>query len=279
MKISFGWWNTSLSPTKDAKRALQEDKCMALVVISEFLVHRQIGVLGMCELSTADVVGLRSYCAAIGYEVLDGTSVIGRTTFDTCVIYRRDLFDLLEMPMEVVVSWLGNTQKIAQHMVLKIKHDQRCLHLLVSHWPSVMLKNPNTEMRDLLGNYLRRKIDDIWRADAEALVIAMGDFNDEPFHRPLAFWLQASRDKGLVASHAGRLYNPFWRKLGSLQHYVPGEHREVCAGTYFHHANSLDRWRTFDQIIFSSHFLGLTDWHLDESSVAIVDIPAYTQQV
>jgi len=35
----------------------------------------------------------------------------------------------------------------------------------------------------------------------------------------------------------------------------------------------------FDQIMFSSSFLGRTKWHLLENMVGVIDIPAYTDSV
>ncbi len=41
---------------------------------------------------------------------------------------------------------------------------------------------------------------------------------------------------------------------------------------YFHKNGKITRWRTFDQIIFSSAFLGHTEWHLNEDLTGILDI-------
>lgn len=278
MRISFAWWNTSLAPVKDKGRATEEAKQMALVVLSDLLLGKKISLLGLCELADREIEWLRLFCFDKGYRIVSGVSPIGKTNYDTCVIFREDIFEY-EAFRNISDVWQGNSQKIAQQIKLIIKADGRSLNVLVSHWPSVMLMNKGTPTRALFGDRLRSAVDEIWKVEPKSLIIIMGDFNDEPFDEPLSFNLQATRDKELIASKAKRLYNPFWSRIGSNRDYAYTGKNDGFSGTYFYHRDKGDRWRTYDQIIFSSTFLGQSDWHLDEASVSIVDIPPYTAQV
>jgi hypothetical protein len=53
----------------------------------------------------------------------------------------------------------------------------------------------------------------------------------------------------------------------------------IAAGSYYHKQGDITRWRTFDQIIFSSAFLNNTLWCLNEESTGIINIPEYCVKV
>ena len=45
----------------------------------------------------------------------------------------------------------------------------------------------------------------------------------------------------------------------------------------FHKSGLETRWRTFDQIMFSSAFLGGSEWELDERQTQILQIPSFEE--
>ena len=110
-------------------------------------------------------------------------------------------------------------------------------------------------------------------------VIFLGDFNDEPFAPALAEHLLATRDRKLVRNCGKYLYNPFWRHLGEREPHIPGKPCRSYAGSCFYSAGKDTHWRTFDQIIFSSAFLGKGDWHLNEGASQILQISPYDSSV
>jgi hypothetical protein len=89
----------------------------------------------------------------------------------------------------------------------------------------------------------------------------------------------ATRDRGLAHRKSDLLYNPFWRKIGHTSPYTHDNSAINNAGTYFHKGGPITKWRTFDQIIFSSNFLGSSDWHINEKLTSILDLDEYRELV
>ncbi|BBL73050.1 hypothetical protein MishRS11D_01480 [Methylomagnum ishizawai] len=148
------------------------------------------------------------------------------------------------------------------------------LRLFISHWPSRLWCHENSVDRHLLGMRLRDQIDGLNPAK-DGAVILLGDYNDEPFDDSLAGQLMATRDRAFVVKKPHLLYNPFWRHLVRAEPYPSKAEDETGGGTYFHANGETTRWRTFDQIIFSSVFLGRGRWHLNEALTGILRIPEH----
>lgn len=115
--------------------------------------------------------------------------------------------------------------------------------------------------------------------DPDAQIVLMGDFNDEPFASVMDATLLSTRDRKLVQQEPRLLYNPFWRHMTSYKH-SEESHQFSDRGTYFHAAGQLTKWRTFDQMMFSSSLVrGTAEWVLDEIATRVVDFPALTKLV
>ena len=267
-KLSFSWWNTSLSPLAKS-RSSEDDKKIAIAVIYRLLFELEIDFLALGEISTEDIVLLQSLDEFSCFRIVSGVSKVDRITFDTCFIYRPDRIQMDE-PIEIDTGKGGKKIKIAQKMVLKTETDD-VLHVFVSHWPSREYCPENHPNRHLLGMRLRDEADDIYaKSQSEPYIIFLGDFNDEPFDSSLSTQFMATRDKALAIKKKRLLYNPFWQRLSY-------QNLEILdyAGTYFDKRSPLSKWRTFDQIIVSSTFLRSMAWYLNETSTGIINIPEY----
>jgi hypothetical protein len=194
------------------------------------------------------------------------------------LIYRKSRFKLLNSVNQRGFIE-GRHPKIAQRVELRLIPEDSIFNVLISHWPSVRTYNKGSGERDDYGYELRRLVDEILKSDQHASVVLMGDYNDEPFDRPLASKLRASRDRAKVVSARTLLYNPFWHRIGSDRDYTRAPNNIGFCGTHYFSADPFDRWRTFDQIILTKGLLDLAAWNLDESSVQIIDIPFYTPLV
>jgi hypothetical protein len=273
MKVA--WWNTSLAPVAVSGRATEATKVVAAGVIGELL--QSFDLIGLCELSESEIQWLQLECADKGFTVISGVGTLNRSITDTCVIARDSM---LKAGNSVSIRKYieGRGQKIAQRVEF-VHADGTFFVIFVSHWPSLLTYNKGTSQRDDYGYALRSLVDEILDADENARVILMGDYNDEPFDRPMADKLRASRDRHRVLHSERVLYNPFWHRIGSDRNYLRDQHSIGFCGTHFFAADKVDRWRTFDQIIVSKGLLSPQDWHLDESSVQVIDIPAYSALV
>ncbi len=278
MLLKLAWWNTSLAPVAKQDRATQAAVTIAISVIVELLKKKKYDLIGLCELSMAEIAWLQLECEKLGYAIADGVEVKGRLKTDTCLIYHKSRF-FLSGNVNKLGYIEGRHLKIAQRVDLKLKPEGSIFSVLLSHWPSVRTYNKGSGERDDYGYELRRLVDEILIPNQNAQVVLMGDYNDEPFDRPLASKLRASRDREKVVSGRTLLYNPFWHRIGSDRNYSRPPNNIGFCGTHYFSADAVDRWRTFDQIILTKGLLDLSAWNLDESSVEVIDIPFYTPLV
>lgn len=119
------------------------------------------------------------------------------------------------------------------------------VHIIVGHWPSrIGGEAASAPRRNAAAALSKRMVDSLYKQDANAKIIIMGDFNDDPFNESTAKILNAKKNRDEVAKQG--LYNPMWRILdggvGSLAYN--------------------NQWNLFDQIIVSEPFLNADNSHL-----------------
>ena len=276
MRLSFVWWNTSLSPAgKD--RATDEQRQFVCSMVDFILNKVQVDFLALGEITEKDVEAIIQNCKLSGIDLEFDFSKVGRTKFDTCFLYRREKLFLVEGGSRLITSPKGNRIfKIAQQVDFIIPNCDKPLHVFISHWPSWSQCNENSADRHSLGKSLRNAVED---AGSESGILAnailLGDYNDEPFHASLAEQLMATRDRAFAKRKPYLFYNPFWRHLGYSKLSSPENLDEGSGGSYYYKNGEITRWRTFDQIIFSSAFLGNINWHLNEEMTGILDFEEY----
>jgi len=281
--ISTVWLNTSFSPPRAANgRISDSERATFFSLLSELTVNQKIDLIGLCELSKTDVAQIAKEVQKVGYRVESGIVKAGRANFDTCILFRTEKLTFLVQHKEVLEEF-NRTTKVGQLFTFEISGESRLLHLFASHWPSRLYLDQHNPNRLMLGKTLRSAIDKILTSakDAykDALVLVMGDFNDEPFDTSLTDGLASTRDKEAIKSNPLLLYNPFWRRLGAKDGYSHNTPSDIKCGTYYYRGGLHSKWLTFDQIIVSSAFMGFSNWHLLESSTEIIDFKPYTDLV
>lgn len=150
---------------------------------------------------------------------------------DVALLYRKDAFKAKWheiLPVVFADDTAFKTRDIL-HVVGKIKNNK--VHVFVNHWPSRIGGDEKTEpKRVLAASVLKAKVDEVSAADPNALVIIMGDMNDEPVNKSLREILGAqSPDTD--------------SKLVNLM--MPDDQKGL--GTYFYSGN----WNMLDNIIVS----------------------------
>lgn len=268
MDIKVVWWNCSLAPpaTKAKKKAPTLD--FLLTVIS-LLENHQGDVLGVCEI---DREGIAAISEAIVSKSLNHLEVIdlygkqGNSIDDFCLIINKEKFrykgckSFLARPDEVSGAKLR-----AGAFVQLYLPDDTPIGIILCHWQSRNTYSDGSHLRRKLGDVLRQKVTSL--LDDGSLVIICGDFNDEPFDDPIQNNLAASRDAELVRKNARLLYNPYWNCLGM------SPHERKPAGTCVHkQAGQMTYSKTFDQIIFSSAFVG-SGWQFVGAGASILHNP------
>jgi hypothetical protein len=263
--LVFGWWNTSLSPPRGKTKGDYETKLAMARQIIGHLAESGVDFIGVSEVNNEDIQALYSVFAELGYAYgcIEGTEKIKRSKFDLGVFYNLDKISLLNKE-SITEGWIRSELKIALMVDILPPMGSESFNVFVSHWPSTLTE---LSKRKQFGGYLRRHINDVIDSspNSNAYIIAMGDFNFEPFHEVLSDDLWATRDRTMAACNNKFLYNPFWRHLGekTLFDKETPVSDNLC-GSYFYQSAPITRWSTVDQIMFSSSFLISGNWYLDE---------------
>jgi len=128
---------------------------------------------------------------------------------------------------------------------------------IANHWPSRSGGQYASEpFRMLTGETLSYVISHLPEDDTHKRIIAMGDFNDEPFCRSMQEYLLGSRDPGRVRySRSGHLLNLMWPLLDGHD-----------PGTFLFGSD----WNMLDQFLVSRDMMFKTSaLHVDQATVGI----------
>jgi len=254
--LGLAWWNTSLSPNADSDRASSSDRVNAAFAIDE-LVKWGAEVIGLCEVSQTDIDYLAIHSELRNFVcTAPGAAASSRSNFDTCLAYNPDRFTLIS-EVNVVAAHGPGHFRVAQRFELQPCNGGKPLHVLVSHWPSVLNVDTNDVKRVLYAMTLRNAVNGLLAVDPSAQIVLMGDYNEEPFSDGMCVALRASRDRSRSEKKPDLLYNPFWRHLSSYRR--DAGHSCSDEGTYYFHSGDTTRWHTFDQMMFSFGLLTGTD--------------------
>jgi len=277
MQLTIAWWNTALSPSKRRDRASPEEKLVACEVVRMLTEELGVDLILLAEVSEADIDAIESAGVTVGYRTVRAMNPAGRGYFDVCVLHKANALEVSD-PTDILLEIDARTSRIAQRFDVVVASASQPLHVFASHWPSPATIGKFDPDRWRLGDRLRSPVDDILKADANANVILVGDYNDEPFDYSVSLYLRASRDAEFVVDRPTLLYNPFWRHLSSFDHGAPEPLTD--RGTYLHQGGTVTRWRTFDHMMFSSSFLRSSGgWTLDEHRTRVLDFPGFTELV
>lgn len=264
-KITFSWWNTSLSPSTKPDQSTKEHKDYVAVVLYQLLYNRNVDVMCLCEVSDKDVA-LISNMVSDGYSIYNGVVDDGRKKFDLCVIYRAEILEFVESSL-VSAPMLGANLYAAQQLTFILSKTNEFLALFLVHWPSRMHDPEDSAKKAELGMLLRTAVTNCLEVDKITKIIVLGDFNEEPFNKSITHHLKASRDVVLVKKQPKLLYNPFWRHM-VYTHLYP-ESASSHGGTYYYKSDQFCKWKTFDQMMFSADFLSGKSWSLNEKETVI----------
>jgi hypothetical protein len=271
MKLTLVWWNTSLAPLSKISASITQLNIVCNV-LEWFVEQLQVDFIVLGEVNDEYFEHLEQNCRINGFRWFNLTRRDNRITFDTCVLVRDDKLQILDTE-NLIAHRASNSAKIGQKLIMAVADYDKPLHLFISHWASLLYCNGAD--RQYLGIRLRDEVDAIFRSDNSAAVILLGDYNDEPFADSLTTGLSSTRDITRVRKNPRLLYNPFWRHLGEAKIYMQGVDttaKNRC-GSYYYQSGSITRWHTFDQMLFSSCFIGGSAWHLNEELTGIIDTP------
>ncbi|MFC7331936.1 endonuclease/exonuclease/phosphatase family protein [Rhodocista pekingensis] len=181
-------------------------------------------VLGVAEVENAHVLG--RLAAALGpgrdYGIVHAEGQDGRG-IDVALLYDRTLFTVnREEIFSRFIVRRSATRDILQATLTTVAGGNAIV-VLVNHWPSRSGGAHESEPYRIMAgeslSYFHQRI--LEEKGRDAAILAMGDFNDEPFNRSLQDYALATRARS-KATHpqSQSFYNPMWRFLGSAGSYV-----------------------------------------------------------
>jgi predicted extracellular nuclease len=218
-------------------------------------------LLGVCEVENqfalqAVADRLNALRPSRTYHLVHVDSTRDRRGIDTAFIF--DSTVLTTNPQEVFSHWVmrrTGTRDITQATFITQAGNE--LVALANHWPSrsalpghgpQFSSGFRATAGETLG-YWHERIREVKGGDAA--VIAMGDFNDDPFDASLMIHAQALRERGdVMRAQSGKFYNLAWHYLTQTVTDHQGHPRTLDGSLYFGGDANL-----FDQILVSRALL------------------------
>jgi len=243
--------------------ALFETKIGRLAeVIASLNSGRGPDLLGVCEVENA--FALETLAAAASarlpgrdYGVVHVDASREKRGIDTAFLYARDAFDP-PRPDETFSHWVmrrTGTRDITQ-ATFRTRSGAELI-AFSNHWPSRSggtIESAGFRMTagETLG-YWHGRVLEIKRGETGdyPAVIAMGDFNDDPWDASMTYHARATRERGdLSRATSARFYNLAWSYLRQEVESANGRRRTIDGTLYYGGDGNV-----FDQILVSRGLL------------------------
>ncbi len=201
-------------------------------------------IIGLAEIENGDVLEdlIKSkYLKNKQYQIIHFNSPDMRG-IDVAFLYQEKYFTPLDQEVFEVKLWDENGNRIYTRDILLVKGflDNEQIYIIVNHWPSRRGGQVKSNPRRAKAAYVAQQIiDKIKNEEADAKIIVMGDFNDDPTDVNLKTGLKSiGKIKQLNKEN---LYNPMENM------YKKG----------FNTLGYRDGLNLFDQILISYHCVSL----------------------
>ena len=276
--LKIAWWNSSLAPPTRPFRADKIYKETARLIINDLINVEKVDFIGLCEVNQDTIDFIQDEILPNNYSIQHNFEGISRINhnFDICVIYNHSRLDYCSENQEnISVIRNGNTKKIAQRYDFSFGSDQDVdeFSFFLSHWPSLTTNGFITQAEhDFYAHNLAGELEKIRRKSESPKIILMGDYNLQPFDMAMTTVLNSTKDKFSCVKEENSilLFNPFWRFLSDKAFYnINNKVIDSISGSYYYHQDKMDRWKQFDQILFSNAMLGKSEWHFNEEKTKI----------
>lgn len=228
-------------------------------VISELTTYGTPTFLGVCEIENREVLKdliEESVLLSRNYDIVHRESPDERG-IDVGFIYDADLFSVTKVTThQPDLSDYDDKTRDILHISGKLTNGEK-LHFFINHWPSRGEGRKESEpKRVIAAQTLNDAITTVLTKDADAKIIVMGDFNDEPSNKSISQTLGVSCE--VSETEENQLYNAFC------------ELEDQDYGSYRYRKY----WDMLDQIMVSSALLTDTSGvHFLPQSADIKDEP------
>ncbi|MCG2460134.1 endonuclease/exonuclease/phosphatase family protein [Flavobacteriaceae bacterium F89] len=211
-------------------------------VIGSETTHTSPDIIGLSEVENQQVLeDLISHpnLREMGYGIVHFESPDERG-IDVALLYKKAIFlpSTYKSRRLILKKEDGERDYTRDQLVVNGFLDNEQFYFIVNHWPSRSGGAARSKPNRVAAAQLNKQImDSIYRSDASARIISMGDLNDDPIDDSLKKTLETKSDKDALAPH--ELYNPMealYRKgVGTLAY--------------------RDHWNLFDQIFFTGNLV------------------------
>jgi len=198
-------------------------------------------IIGLCEIENHRVLsGLIQYAPLknLNYKIIHKESPDKRG-IDVALLYQKKKF--LPISYHAIEIHYPFSQSTTRD-ILYVKGQTRqkdTLHIFVNHWPSRWGGQLETERKRMfVASVLKNMVDSIFKTNAQANIIIMGDLNDYPENKSISQVLKAKSSFNNIQNK--RLYN-LSVYLQDVKH----------IGSHKHEG----KWATLDQFIVSGALL------------------------
>lgn len=208
-------------------------------VLRAINVSNMPDIIGLCEIENRkvleDLINQTEYENSFGIVHKESPD---RRGIDCALLYNKNTFKVIsEELIQIRLPWNDyfRTRDIL-HVVGSFIQGEK-IHVYVNHWPSRREGKKITERRRVyVASQLKKNIIKVRNDDANAKIIVLGDFNDEPSNKAVDEELQA---KAMNDDSEMNLFNLMYR------YDTAGE------GSY----NYRGEWNMLDNIIVSGNLL------------------------
>lgn len=196
-------------------------------------------LVGLCEVENANVLSdlcQQKSLANGNYKFVHFDSKDTRG-IDVALMYRSDEFEPVVKQSLPVIFTDDPDYKTRDILYVKGKLSGEEVHVFVNHWKSRRGGNTKTEPKRVASaEVVRKKADEILKADKNAKIIIMGDLNDTPTDKSVFETLNATNNQHNTQNN--ELYNLMYDLAGNKQ------------GTHNYRGN----WSMLDNLIVSQAF-------------------------
>jgi predicted extracellular nuclease len=198
-------------------------------------------IVGLCEIENRyclEQLTSNSYLKKNKYQIVHKESPDGRG-IDVALLYRKDKFKPIDNEF-LRINFPGDDRPTRDILYVKGRtKDKDTLHIFINHWPSRYGGQTISEPKRIFAaELLRKKVDSLFTADKNPLIVIMGDLNDYPDNISLLDGLKANKDFDTIMNE--QLYN-----LSYYLQFKKGEGSMKYKGS----------WGILDQIILSGALL------------------------
>lgn len=157
---------------------------------------------------------------------------------DCALIYNPKLFLPIATKLVPSVPFKGDTVHLTRGFLIvrgEVREANEELTIIVNHWPS---RGADAPVRMHAAQQVKQITDSLYRDNAHAKIVIMGDLNDDPMDASVVEGLGAKKYISEVGKYG--FFNPWWSTL-----------EDDGIGTLKYRG----KWNLFDQIIVSKSLL------------------------